>query len=369
MFSSLTICLLFTLGLVYSKTCPTITCGNLTYPRCYNYNKASGLGVAGTCLSNEFCDIGDDDDDMIRDDDHHMLFSNATCQSINDGSNNNGPGQPCDANNLCIHYDGVSCIDGKCQGLAINQTCSSSKQCNPGLYCKYVNSSTTLKTCSGLLAREQKCEPGFDKCEYGYECNGVCTKMFSIENDNDIALGACSSGFSSLCKQGSCMSTDDSSRELCIEPFKNTAPIDTICITCVGQSKIENVNYPVEQDCECGLNGNMYCPGFNGDEYGLKLFELTKEYYLSSAIKKCNIRASSVSCMLDYWDKDKTVEYTYYLYMSQYRMFTYKSDDCVLNRLGFVYLSLKAEYDNIKDSSSSSGLPWLIAGSALALIV
>ena len=58
--------------------------------------------------------------------------------------------------------------------------------------------------------------------------------MFSIENDNDSAFGACSSGFSSLCKQGSCISTDDSSRELCIEPFKSTAPFDTICITCVG---------------------------------------------------------------------------------------------------------------------------------------
>lgn len=73
--------------------------------------------------------------------------------------------------------------------------------------------------------------------------------------------------------------------------------------------------------------------------------------------------------MLVYWNKDKIVGYAYYLYMSQYRMLIYKSDDFVLNRLGFVYFSLKAKYESIKDSCISSGLSWPPAGSALALIV
>ena len=115
------------------------------------------------------------------------------------------------------------------------------------------------------------------------------------------------------------------------------------------------------------MNGNRYCPGFPGDEYAHKLIEKIKNYYLSSAIKKCNIEADLESCMIDYWDKDDIVEYVYYLYMTANRMLVYKSEECVLQRLGYIYLTIKAEYDKIEDSSSS-GLSWLIVGSAWALI-
>ena len=75
--------------------------------------------------------------------------------------------------------------------------------------------------------------------------------------------------------------------------------------------------------------------------------------------------------MMDFWDKDYAIESLYYSYMASDRMFTYNSDKCVMDRLGYEYLKLKAAYDNIDDSSSSSsssGLAWLIVGSTWALI-
>ena len=75
--------------------------------------------------------------------------------------------------------------------------------------------------------------------------------------------------------------------------------------------------------------------------------------------------------MRDHWGQDDVAEYVYYLYMSENRMFTYQSKECVSERLGHMYHTLKAKYDGDEDSSSSSsssGLSWLIVGSAWILI-
>lgn len=363
------ISLLFLLGLVSSNTCPTITCGVLTSPNCYKYDEASNTGIASECLPSEYCDLETDDNGMIRDDDDSPLFHNANCaaKGLGDDDDGNLPGQPCDAADLCTNLEGVSCIDSKCEGLTKDQACFSTKQCNPGLYCK--TGATAQKTCSELIKKDKSCVPGEDICEYGYECDGKCRKMFSVDNDDEIPGEVCNSGFSTLCEKGFCITSDDSTLGLCLSPPKNEHSYDKVCDVCTGQIEYKKEKIGVDIDCECALNGNRYCPGFPGDEYASKLFGKAKEFYFSSAIKKCNVETEIFSCMIDYWSEDNKIEFAYYLYMSTNRMFTYKSDKCVLERLGYVYLTIKAAYDSIDDSSSSSsGLSWLIFGSAWALI-
>ena len=124
MYSNMIISLLVLPGLVSSKTCPKISCGDLTYPRCYNYYEASGTGIAAKCPEDEYCDIGTDDNGMFKDDDDSPVFYNSTCEPAgSDDDNDNLPGQTCESSDLCINLEGVSCIDGKCQGLNKDQAC------------------------------------------------------------------------------------------------------------------------------------------------------------------------------------------------------------------------------------------------------
>ena len=253
-------------------TCPEITCDSLALPDCYNYNITTNTAVAGQCPENEYCEVPSYD-----------LTLNGKCNISVIETNDNGPGQPCDANNLCINLVGVSCVDGICLGLSLNQRCWSNKQCNPGMYCKSLGGSIGQNICNYLIKAGKSCDPILDRCEYGYGCNGTCIKMFSVPEGHFINKKSCINYFSNLCRNGTC-SHYSNYGTVCMNTLTNMDEYNKECVSCVGESKIENYGLQNLQFCTCSINGKSYCPGFLGDEYGLKYFKILKKFYFSNIL-------------------------------------------------------------------------------------
>ena len=99
-------------------------------------------------------------------------------------------GDKCEVGSEC--KSGV-CTDKKCVTYEEGKTCSKTKECKLGLYCK---TSDKSKSCAKYLKKDESCANNEGKCRPGLECaNGKCIPIYSLKDgektDND---GACRSG-------------------------------------------------------------------------------------------------------------------------------------------------------------------------------
>ena len=78
--------------------------------------------------------------------------------------------------------DNTQCQSGKCKnntciGKNLDEECSSSDECNPGMYCN--------TKCTPLLKKGEKCNNHDSECETDSGClNGICTEYFTL-NDGE----------------------------------------------------------------------------------------------------------------------------------------------------------------------------------------
>jgi len=331
-------------------SCTKITCGSNTAPTCYSYTAATDSAVSSKCSSGYYCPFN-----------YANTIISYQCEAEPTPvvTYNAVPGQSCNSTNMCV--TGTTCTNGYCVGLSLNAQCSLTVQCNPGLYCRFVT--PTSNTCQNLVASGATCG-SLDTCTYGNECHlGKCTPMFSIASGAAVEYALCNSqGYSAMCRYGECYDVN-TTYSICINAIKNLDSYDTECTTCEGEADTAGNSYSRVAYCQCGLGGKSYCPGFGGDTYGSKSFELARKYYLSSDVSKCNIHAG-LSCMSDHWDSEDYYEYVYYSWLASERWRYIGADSCLYEHLDQQYTYIKNKYDDY--SSSSSGAE-MLAISALIL--
>ena len=99
-------------------------------------------------------------------------------------------GDKCEVGSEC--KSGI-CTDKKCVAYEEGKTCSKTKECKLGLYCK---TSDKSKTCAKYLKKGDKCDMKQEQCRPGLECgNGQCVDNFSINNgEKSDNWWACKSG-------------------------------------------------------------------------------------------------------------------------------------------------------------------------------
>jgi len=325
--------------------CTKVTCGTNTAPACYTYTAASNSAVSSKCSSGTYCPFS-----------YSNFTMNYACQAEATPvvTYHALPGMYCNTTLQCV--SGVTCSSNKCVGLSSGTNCTTTSQCKQGYYCKNA-------TCTALLAAGATCDYFTDYCTYGYECNsGKCEKILSIAPGSAVDHALCSSaGYSYMCRYAECYDVN-TTYSICINPMKNGAAYNTPCTTCEGSAVTGNFNYSRTASCACGLGGASYCPGFQGDEYGSKAFELGRKYLLSDDASKCSIVAG-LSCMQYHWNSDDYYEFTYYNYLSTERWRIIGAESCLYEHLDQGYTYIKNKYDDAESSSSGE----LLAFSALLL--
>lgn len=318
--------------------CPQIYCGTNTAPSCYTYNQTINTGLSSQCGSGYYCPFS-----------YANMAINYACTAEPTATvtNNGVPGQSCNTTNQCVA--GVTCTSGYCVGISKNSACTATSQCKPGLYCK---TSGSTSTCQDLIEKGKACTDA-DECTYGTLChNGVCTTAYSIAPGSSVDYYLCSSyGYSPMCRYGECFDVN-ATNSICINYMKNTASYDKPCTTCEGTAVTGATTYSRTVSCACGLGGKSYCPGFLGDTYGAKSYELARKYLLSSDAKKCNIHAG-LSCMYDHWDNDDYYEYQFYTWMASERWKIIYAEPCLYEYLDQAYTFYKYNYDMVMNESSS----------------
>jgi len=331
--------------------CTKITCGTNIPPTCYSYNETTKSAVSSMCSSGTYCPFS-----------YLNFTTNYLCTAEPEPvvTNNALPGEYCNSTSQCI--SGVTCTSNICVGLSAGANCTNTNLCQPGLYCKTVSGAST---CSALLAAGATCDSQTDYCTYGYECYlGKCVKVLSIAPGSAVEFSLCSSsGYSYMCRYAECADVN-ATYSICINPMKSTIAYNKPCTQCEGSSKTGSNEYTRNADCSCGLGGASYCPGFLGDEYAYKTFELGRKYILSDDAKKCNVLAG-LNCMKYHWDSEDYYEYVYYNYLSADRWRIIGAESCLYQHLDQTYTYIKNNYDSVESSSSSSGE--FLAFSALVL--
>lgn len=250
--------------------CPIYTFPSYPYPfntnQCASYTKdIYNLDVVDsfylkTCVSGYRCDF--------------KINSDSYC--VENTPEFRHPGEYCNKSLDC--YSGV-CVDYKCQGKAPGKTCNNRLYCAPGLFCGL----------SGL------CQVVFDdgaSCSETYECKtlsvcqqGICTKLYSIPNDQKGTLyyNNTSYGYSETCSSG--FAAINSERT----PICTQAPMSSQNYSSSASFKYcYDTTFKYTKAFTCGFDGFIYCPGFEGD------------FYLQAAIANYrNLQSYGVSCSSD----------------------------------------------------------------------
>ena len=238
----------------------------------------------------------------------HPSHAPTTCIALNPSTYQGYPGDPCTDNSSCIS---ATCTRGKCVGTLEGANCSTSSQCDPGLYCME-------GTCQKQLpAGSTNCTSIFD-CVNTAMCNtttgsdtGNCVELFSVEEGTVVS--DCADNFSYMCESGSCVNEGflTGNDGHCTQAFKSqTYPQecteDTECSAKVGNTYYENT-------CECGYTsaGTAYCKPFPGDAPGINLISQFKAFMNSGNWDDCNTeRRFFFDCYQNNgWSDAKKVEF------------------------------------------------------------
>jgi hypothetical protein len=271
--------------------------------------------------------------------------SNSTCNLPSDERLLiNFPGTSCSSSSDCFsNY----CYKKVCKGKEKGEKCSSSYDCDGGLFC----SSSFL--CEPLLpAGSSGCLSDFS-CSPSSGCNSSkCIPYFSLLPGSSV--DSCPASHKNLlCSSGICGKKD--SKTICLEKVKNKLNPPFKCekgSTC--KSTPENLSgLQLETECLCGLskNGEAFCGLFPGDPEMLKLIEKLKEWSQGSLAEKCNTMVRfEESCMKTWWG-EKYYEFIYEYWKAEYYPWLVDAEDCVLE----VYMPEYYEaYIRVEGGSSSS---------------
>lgn len=256
-------------------------------------------------------------------------WNNSTCTNYTGPAKY--PGSSCVAGFECLL--GL-CSNGLCQGLLQGQACSSSKYCNPGLYC---NSANYVFTCQPLIPEYgQGCGSDYD-CANDCGClfsssgpPGTCVPYFSIKVGEEVQ---CSGSVSLLCSSGACY-TKAGLIGTCTYPPVSSNTLPSVCNTnndCIGTNTL---GQSFQGACTCGYNpnGTSYCSVFAGDSPGQEFLKSIQQFFsYKILISYCQTtRRLSFECFDLVASKLGTVNtwYTKLLYFYNYPLYI-NNDQCV----------------------------------------
>jgi hypothetical protein len=190
------------------------------------------------------------------------------------------PGEYCSQNADCISE---MCTNNVCIGTLQGGSCSSSTQCDIGLFCVSVNYAFT---CQPLIGAYQfGCGSDYDcvnycGCQYlSSGPPGMCVPYFALAAGSTVPCA--SGGVSFLCATGACYAAGNAAVGTCTVAPTSVTPLGNNC-TFSGQCSGTN---PQGQSfagtCTCGYNnfGWSFCQPFVGDAPGKAYVSLLKKYY------------------------------------------------------------------------------------------
>mmetsp|Transcript_14658 Transcript_14658/g.21362 ORF Transcript_14658/g.21362 Transcript_14658/m.21362 type:complete len:341 (-) Transcript_14658:370-1392(-) len=314
---------------VQGLTCPKYKCSSITTggPRiCVSFQTTEPgtyLLDSSKCLENEYCPP-------------NHIEAVSVCEEKVDQSPPKWPGEKCSSSLQCKHSKG-GCVEGKCQGSAEKESCLTSDNCNPGLFCS-----------NGVCVPQISI--GRQGCDFDHECvnNAACiTKKclpyFSIKV-NDLTPQCDDTHRSLLCEEEFCYRNSTSGLSYCGVPPKSKK-LPTKCNSnsdCI--SEVED-GVSINSTCECGYNrdGQAYCSQQIGDPYNVDIYGILKKWYNSEA-ENCNTyRRGNWTCMKDYMSDWATYNYKK-LYSENYPRI-YDAEDCVLEVYQNDFYQAEKDYD------------------------
>ena len=208
--------------------------------------------------------------------------------------------------------DNTQCQSGKCKnntciGKNLDEECSSSDECNPGMYCN--------TKCTPLLKKGEKCNNHDSECETDSGClNGICTEYFTLnDGEKTVTSFFCKSFYS---KGGVCATIKRKTPELIC------ASDQVFCNYTITKGE---QSYDIQEPCTCSYSnyGKMMCPIETEGNLFHKAVEAYKKHFKFYAPKmNTNMRFELIDreIALARMKIDKFP-------------FTYQLDDCVLDAL------------------------------------
>lgn len=214
---------------------------------------------------------------------------NSTCVESPSNVDKKYPGEKCKQSSDCLSS---ICSSQTCEGKPEHSSCSSTSQCNPGLYCKSTS-------CSKQKPEGSSCSSD-EECISNYACHySICTKNWSIETNQNIQI--CSNnGENFLCVTGKCEGSKCSD-------IKKNLNSPSLCR--------KDKDCPSKCDCGINKNANMFCRLEAGDEPYAEYLALLKELSDSGSMQLCNAqRQFTFECAADRWDLSKALRIKYLKY-------------------------------------------------------
>ena len=242
------------------------------------------------------------------------------------------PGEYCDNNYKCISNS--NCINNTCIGKGENETCNYG-ECGIGLYCASV--------CIKALQEGEYCNKSY-KCDTYLICyKNQCIKMYSLADGIDTGL---CQGLQYTCQNPFCYSGMATIRKYCTSNINFT---ETNTVPCANSYQ----NCSIGHLCECGYDGNYYCPRTTTDIH----YKYSVEYFqsLMTTNRKCNVDIGYTEGCYGYND---TVLATFYYY---YTNLTYLNHipSILSNDLNINYLYIPQFYDALEAMKTlPDPIPW-----------
>lgn len=280
-------------------TCPIYTCSDYTGDWSANqciyssknvyYSALFNVNEIASCPTGYICQPSNN--------------GNTTC--IKNATQGLLPGEYCTFSSEC--YGNYECSNNRCKGLADGSSCTSG-YCDVGLYCN-----ATDKVCKKTVSTGKACLADNQCGVYAVCFNKVCVKSYSLSNGKFGRVDSGDTyGYSSVCSSGFA-ATFAGPSVLCTEAPSSIGEIGEKCNpgdVCKSSMSIYT------KTCQCGFDGNAYCPSFEGD------------FHLQQAIinfKK--LQSSSINCAVDaginqlcVWDSSSMLG-AYYNYYSNFTVY------------------------------------------------
>ncbi|OMJ70370.1 hypothetical protein SteCoe_31662 [Stentor coeruleus] len=251
--------------------CPVYVCTDYTTNwsanQCINYNMRNVNNMVkpiyevASCTSGNTCGVPN--------------ASNSTC-SATPSITNKMPGDYCASNSEC---SSSLCVNSRCVGQALGDSCVK-YSCNPGLFCN-----STSKLCQTNIENYDNCTSSNQCNTYSYCLFGQCIPQYSLSIGEKTLLETPINayGLSVYCETGFAVKNQTTGNSYCAE-----APVSNFTTCNLGQLCYDTTgNY--SKACECGYDGNGYCPEFEGD------YSLTRAIYYIKKLQNYNFQCESTS--------------------------------------------------------------------------
>ena len=199
---------------------------------------------------------------------------NTTCETPPDNikyKNPSYPGGVCTSDINCL--SGI-CINGKCVDSERAENCYSHVNCP-------INSTCIKGKCRGYLEVGFPCQNSYE-CEFDCFCyNGICTKLFSLEDGTDITnLVPDNERMENLCKSGGFI-IEKNSEGKSIKKCETLTNLDNSCNDiCRYKRKSNGEIFESEEKCMCGYNKyrSKFCVLGNGEQLYKEHLENKKNF-------------------------------------------------------------------------------------------